>query len=144
MGILQENARMDVSRIAVQVYKSPSSTAERIKRLVERGYIRRFIAVLDRRLVGRPILMITLVKLNQHAAQTLNEFSSQMYQNPEVQICLHLSGEYDFMLQVSLKDPSEYQEFLDTKLCNLAMVEKIQSSLVLKECKMEAALPLLS
>jgi len=47
------------------------------------------------------------------------------------------------LLQVTLKDPQEYEAFLTRQLCALPMVEKVQSSLVLKECKSQAALPLL-
>lgn len=143
LGLLQENARLDVKQIAGLVFKSPPAVHDRIRKLQDRGYIQRYIAVLDRRLVGRPTLMITLVKLNQHAAQTLRDFPAYMYSLPEVQVCLHLSGEFDFLLQVTLKDPQEYEEFLDQKLCALPMVEKVQSSLVLKECKAQAALPLI-
>lgn len=143
LNILQQNARMEVNHIASQVYKSPTATHERIKKLQENGYIQRYIAVLDRKLIGRPTLMITLVKLNHHAAQTLREFPAFVYTYPEVQVCLHLSGEFDFLLQVNLRDATEYEDFLDQKLCSLPMVEKVQSSLVLKECKMMTAIPLM-
>ena len=142
LGILQQNARLDIVRIAGQVHKSHSSTTDRIRRLVEKGYIQRFIALLDRRLIGRPILMIVQVKLSIHTTESLRTFSRQMQQLSEVQVCLHLSGEYDFLLQVSLRDPLEYQGFLDQKLCSLPAIEKVHSSLVLNECKMELALPL--
>jgi len=62
---------------------------------------------------------------------------------PEVQVCLHLSDEFDFMLQIILKDPFEYAEFLYHKLSCLPMVDKIQSSLALKECKMGTGIPIL-
>ena len=142
LGILQENARLDTTKIAFKVHKSPTATTDRIRKLQEQGYIKRYTAVLDRRLVGRPTLMVTLVKLNRHTAETLREFSAFIYSFPEVQVCLHLSGEFDFLLQVSIKDPAEYETFLDTHLCALPMIEKVQSSLVLKECKIEGSLPL--
>jgi Lrp/AsnC family leucine-responsive transcriptional regulator len=143
LDILQREARLDVKQIAARVHKSPAAAQERIRKLQEKGYIQRYIAVLDRKLMGRPTLMITLVKLNRHAAQTLRDFPNYMYSLPEVQVCLHLSGEFDFLLQVTLKDPQEYEAFLTRQLCALPMVEKVQSSLVLKECKSQAALPLL-
>lgn len=65
-----------------------------------------------------------------------------MAAHPEVQVCLHLSGEYDFILQITLRDAAEYEDFLEQKLCCLPMVDKVHSSLVLKEHKMEPAFPL--
>jgi hypothetical protein len=43
---------------------------------------------------------------------------------------------------VTLKDPLDYEDFLEHKLCCLPMVDKVHSSLVLKEHKIEPALPL--
>src|SRR5580698_7788066 len=132
LGLLQENGRMDIVHIASRVFKSPSTTYERIRRLQEAGYISRYAAILDRRLIGRPTLIITLVKLKGHSACQLRDFSAAMLQHPEVQVCLHLSGEFDFLLQVTLRDPQEYEEFLEQKLCILPMVDKLHSSVVLK------------
>jgi DNA-binding Lrp family transcriptional regulator len=109
---------------------------------VDLGYIARFAAILSRKLVGRPTLMVTLVKLKAHGAEELRGFASAVKRYAEVQQVLHLSGEFDFMLQVSLCDPLDYEDFLDQKLCCLPMVGKVHSSLVLKEHKMEPALPL--
>jgi Lrp/AsnC family leucine-responsive transcriptional regulator len=142
LNLLQHNSDLHVNYIATQVYKSPNATHERIRKLQESGVIQRYVAVLDRRLVGRPTLVVTMVRLNNHAAKTLREFARQMSLLDEVQFCLHLSGEFDFLLQVTLIDAQQYEEFLDTQLCALPMVERVQSSFVLKEYKTLAALPL--
>jgi Lrp/AsnC family transcriptional regulator, leucine-responsive regulatory protein len=142
LDLLQQDARMNIARISSKVHKSETATNERIRKLQEKGYIQRYTAVLDRKLLGRPTLMVTLVKLNQHGAQILRDFAAAMNSQPEVQVCLHLSGEFDFLLQISLRSPQEYEAFLDQHLCALPVVEKVHSSLVLRECKMEAALPL--
>jgi Lrp/AsnC family leucine-responsive transcriptional regulator len=143
LNILQQDARIDVSKLSLLVHKSASPVAERVRRLKENGYIQRYVAVLNRNLLGWPTMMITLVKLNRHAAITLRDFALQMSGIPEVQVCLHLSGEFDFLLQVTLRDPQSYEDFLMERLLSLPMVEKVQSSLVLKECKIMGALPLI-
>jgi len=142
LDILQENSRMEVIHIASKVYKSPATTCERIQRLQARGFIERFTAVLNRNLVGRPMLMVAMVRLNSHAFPALDEFPKLMSRLDCVQTCLHLSGEFDFMLQVCLRDSEEYATFLNQQLCSLPMVEKVQSSLVLQEHKLMAALRL--
>lgn len=142
MQILQEHGRMETVHIATKVCRSPRATLDRIEQLAELGYIERFAAILNRRMVGRPTLMITLVKLKGHSAQQLKEFAEAIKRQPEVQVVLHLSGEFDYLLQITLKEPNEYEDFLEQKLCILPMVDKVHSSLVLKEHKMEAALPL--
>lgn len=142
LDILQKDGRMDATHIGLAVNKSEAAVRKRLRKLREQGYIRKFAALLDRNLLGRPTLMIALVKLNGHSSVLLQQFALAMQAEPEVQVCLHLSGEYDYILQVSLKDAGEYEEFLETKLCTLPMVDKVHSSLVLKEYKMEPALVL--
>ena len=142
LDILQRDGRMELDHISARVHKSRSSVHERIKKLTEKGYIEGFVAVLNRKLLGRPTVMVTLVKLKQHDAQTRRDFPAAMAALPEVLSCLNLSGEHDYLLQISLKDPSEYEDFLDQKLCVLPMVDKVQSSLVLKEYKSMSPIPL--
>ncbi len=133
---------MDVKQIAIQVYKSEPTAHDRIRKLQDKGYIQRYSAILDRMLIGRPTLMVTLVKLKEHSTATLREFAQTMTALREVQVCLQLSGEFDFLLQITLRESQEYGEFLDQHLCAFTQVDKVQSSLVLKEHKMGTALPL--
>jgi Lrp/AsnC family leucine-responsive transcriptional regulator len=142
LNILQQRADMSFTDIAAKVFRSHTNATNRIRKMQNSGIIKKIVAVLDRQLVGRPTLVVTMVKLNNHSAITLRNFAAQMNLLDEVQFCLHLSGEYDFLLQVTLRDPQEYEEFLDSKLCALPVVEKVQSSFVLRECKTLAALPL--
>ena len=142
LNVLQKDGRMEIIHVASKVFKSPSTTLERIRKLQEAGFIEKFVAILNRRMVGRPTLMVTLVKLKGHSADQLHDFPAAVAQYPEVQVCLHLSGEFDFLLQITLRDPQEYEEFLAQKLCTLPMIDKLHSSVVLKECKMDSALPL--
>src|SRR6201999_838951 len=109
MQILQQNGRMETVHVASKVCRSPRATLDRIEQLTELGYIERFAAILNRRLVGRPTLMVTLVKLKNHGAEELTQFAATIKQWPEVQVVLHLSGEFDYLLQVTLRDPLEYE-----------------------------------
>ena len=143
LGILQQDARTEASHIARQVHKTPAAVGERIRKMRARGFIRQYTALLDRRLLDRPILMIAMVKLRDNSAAVSSAFLQLMKVSSEVQVCYQLSGEFDFMLQLTFTDPLGYKLFLDTKIYHLTMVEKVQSSLVIEEHKMELSLPLL-
>lgn len=142
LNLLQQNARLQVKEISMLVHKSEHPVHERIRKLQSAGFIQRYTAVLDRRMVGRPTLMVTLVKLNRHNGSIWPDFAAYINTLPEVQSCLQLSGEFDFLLQVSLRDPQEYETFLNEKICILPVVERLQSSLVLREHKVFSPLPL--
>jgi len=51
---LQEDARMDLGRLAVLVHKTVSTVSRRITSLTEAGYIQRSVVLLDRKRIGAP------------------------------------------------------------------------------------------
>jgi len=142
LDLLQRNGRMDVAHIAAKVYRSQSTTHYRMNRLVSGGYIRRFAAILDRELLGLPVMMILQVRLRDHSADALKEFAAYAKALPEVQVVLQLSGEADFLLQIAAVSPAGYEDFLEEKICRLPMVQQVQSSLVLREYKQDQAIAL--
>jgi Lrp/AsnC family leucine-responsive transcriptional regulator len=135
LNLLQQDASLELSALSARVFKSPSSVHERIRKLKERGIIKGYVAVLDPRQLGRPFLAVTQVCLNAHTKPVFDEFHTRMGELPEVLQCLQLSGAYDFLLQVAVKDAQAYQEFLMNTICALENVARVQSSVVLKECK---------
>jgi Lrp/AsnC family leucine-responsive transcriptional regulator len=142
LNLLQQNGRLQIKEISEKVYKSETPVGQRIRRLQEEGVILRYVAVLDRLKVGRTMLVITHVRLNRHTPQALGEFGAAMNAVPEVQVCLQVAGEYDFLLQLALRDTQEYEHFLSKKLGPIPYVERYQSFFVLKDYKVQTALSL--
>jgi len=135
LQLLQDDARLELKQIASRVHKSTSPVHERIRKLKDMGYIKRYVAILDREKIGMPVLVIAQVTLSTHTTTALNNFAEQVNQLAEVQLCLHLSGACDFILHVSVPDPPAYYQFLMNKLCDLPHVVNVRTSFVLKECK---------
>ena len=142
LQLLQDDARLELKQIANRVHKSTSPVHERIRKLKDMGYIKRYVAILDREKIGMPVLVITQVTLSNHTKTALNNFAEQVNHLPEVQLCLHLSGACDFILHVSVPDPPAYYLFLMNKLCDLPNVVNVRTSFVLKECKIYSPFPL--
>ena len=142
LNLLQQDGRLQVKQISERVYKSETPVGLRIRRLQDEGVIRGYVAVLDRRKVGLPTMVITQVRLKRQCQGALSAFGAAMQALKEVQVCLQVSGEYDFLLQLTLQDAFAYEEFLSQKLAILPSVDKIQSFFVLKDFKLHTALPL--
>jgi len=54
---------------------------------------------------------------------------------PEVLECFHISGEYDYVLKICLKDMDTYREFMISKLTSLDEVSSTQSMFMINEVK---------
>lgn len=132
---LQEDARMDVNKLSRLVNRTPSPVAERIYKMQEAGYIRRYFAVVDRAMVGKPVLVIAMVTLEKQTKDLLEAFEALVIGFPQVQFVTHVSGKWDFILHVVAETPPDYYAFLMDTLCALPNVAHVESSFVLKESK---------
>lgn len=141
LRVLQEDASLSTAAVAEAVGLSPSPCWRRIDRLEREGYIKRRVALLDRRKIGLRAQVFALVKLNAHGRANLDEFAASIHELPEVLECYVLMGTVDFMLRVVAADIEAYEQFFFEKLSRLPGVQEINSTVALSEIKSTTALP---
>lgn len=142
LALLQQDASADVAKLARLVHRSSTPVYERVKKLRQQGYIKAYVAVLDRALIGQPVLVIVHVKLKRQTQTLLQEYEQVITRMTEVQFCLHVSGAWDFILHVTAATPQDYYIFLMEQICAQPNVEHVESSFVMKESKAYAPLTL--
>lgn len=139
---MQEDAGLTHKQIAAKAFKSVTTVTESIKRLKDRGYIKRIVAILDRKKIDRSLIAFSHVLLNDHAASTLAAFEKQIIQFPEVMECFQMTGTFDFILRIATSDMDAYHEFYRNKLATLPNITTVQSFFVLSETKSVTAYPI--
>ena len=132
---LQRNAKLTTKELAEAVNLSPTPVFERQKRLERKGYIRKYVAVLDPEKLGQGLLVFCKVKLKQINHDLADAFTRHIMHIPEVTECYNTSGAYDYLLKVRAKDMKQYQEFVLTKLGDIETVASIESTFVMSEVK---------
>ena len=132
---LQKNAKLTNKELADIVHLTPTPVFERQKRLERQGYITKYVAVLDPDRLNQSLLVFCKVKLKQINHEIADEFTRHIIRLPEVVECYNTSGSYDYLLKVRARDMKQYQEFLLTKLGDLANVGSIESTFVMSEVK---------
>ena len=141
LRILQENSRLTTREIANKVNLSTTPVFERIKRLEESGYIKRYVALLDAEKLNRGFLVYCCVKLRQLTRETAMDFMNMVKNIPEVTECYNISGEYDYLLKVYARDMKAYQEFILNELGTIESLGSLTSMFVMAEVKHENTLP---
>ena len=139
LNYLQHDAKLTNKEIADKLGKSVTPVYERIRRLEKEGYIRSYVALLDRQKAGISLLAFTNVQLKEHSYPMLKAFEKAIVKLPEVMECHHMTGSYDYLLRIGVRDMQEYQEFIINKLSRLANIGTVQSSFVMTEIKQETA-----
>ncbi|MBR4920120.1 MAG: Lrp/AsnC family transcriptional regulator [Prevotella sp.] len=132
---LQKNAKLTTKELADAVHLTPTPVFERQKRLEKRGYIKKYVAILDPEKLNQGLLVFCKVKLTQINHEIADAFVRRIQRIPEVTECYNTSGSYDYLLKVRAKDMKQYQEFVLTKLGDIENVGAIESTFVMSEVK---------
>jgi Lrp/AsnC family leucine-responsive transcriptional regulator len=132
---LQKNAKLTTKELADAVHLTPTPVFERQKRLEKKGYIKKYVAVLDPERLGLGLLVFCKVKLKQINHELADSFVRRIQRVPEVTECYNISGAYDYLLKVRVRDMRQYQEFVINKLGDIDTVGSIESTFVMSEEK---------
>ena len=132
---LQENARLTVKELAAKVRLSSTPVFERLKRLEEGGYIKKYMAVLDAGKLDRGFVVFCNVKLRRMNRDIAGEFARIVQDIPEVTECYNISGGFDYLLKIHAPDMKYYQEFILNVLGTIESLGSIESMFVMDEVK---------
>jgi len=142
LRLLQEDASLSVAALAERVGLSASPCWRRVDRLEREGYIRRRVAIVDRKKVGLNAHIFAHVKLNAQGRSHLDEFTAAIRAFPEVLECYVLMGPMDFLLRIVAADIDAYERFFFECLSRLPGIQEINSTVALSEIKTDTALPI--
>lgn len=139
---LQEDGRLTNVDLARRINLSTPATHARVRRLEKDGYIRKYAAVVDREKAGYDLLCFIHISMQMHQLEQVENFRRLVQDMPEVLECHHITGEYDYLLKVVLRNRKDLERFVVDRLTPIPGVARIHTSLVFTEVKSTTALPL--
>lgn len=142
LNLLQENSLLTTRELAQRLHLTSTPVHERIKKLEKEGYIKKYVALLDQQKLNKGLTVFCHVSLKQHDKEIGHKFVKDILSLKEVTECYNVSGEYDFMLKILVKDMPEYQNFIFNQLGSVENIGNTHSMFVMGEIKHTTALPL--
>ncbi|MCD0489229.1 Lrp/AsnC family transcriptional regulator [Pedobacter sp. MC2016-14] len=142
LKLMQHDATLTNKELAFKLNKSIATIHERIRKLKNQGYIKKIVAILDRKKIGKSLIAFSQVLLKEHTAETLIEFEREVAKFSEVMECYQMTGAFDFILRIATSDMDTYHLFLRNRLATLPNISTVQSFFVLSETKSDTAYPL--
>jgi DNA-binding Lrp family transcriptional regulator len=139
---LQEDGRLSNAELARRVDLSATGLHKRLRRLQESGIILGYAVQLNREALGYDMLCFVQVTLQRHEPDAVDHFRREVQAMPEVLECHHLTGEFDYLLKVIVRNRKHLEQFILHTLTPVRGMDKIRTSLVLSEIKAGAAVPL--
>ncbi len=142
LNLLQQDCKKTTKEYAHKLGLSTTAVYERIKRLEKSGTIKSYVALVNTFQVDKSFTVFCHIKLVQHTRDNIRQFERDVLKLEEVVECHHLSGDYDYLLKILVKDMEDYRNFMVSKLTAINHIGSTQSSFTIKEVKHSTAIPL--
>ncbi len=135
LKLLQNNSQVTVKEISLQTGLSTTPVFERIKRLEKNGFIKKYVAILDREKIDKGLMVFCSIVLKDHSKEAFKKFEIEVEKLPEIVECFKIAGNTDYLLKIIVKNMKEYNEFTSVKLGHLDAIGRRESSFVMSEVK---------
>jgi len=132
---LERNGRISNLELAEKVGLSPSACSRRVQDLTRMGVIKGFKAVLNPEMVDRGFFAFVMVGLSRHLKEDQKAFEVAMDAAEAVKECHNITGAYEYVLRVEVKDLAAYRHFHTEVLGTVAQVSSIVSFIVMETSK---------
>ena len=141
LALLQGDGRLTVTELAGRVGLSVSPCHRRLRELERSGVIRGYRAIVDAAAVGLTFQALVFVTMRQEDRDTLLGFEEAVAAVPNVVQAQRLFGDPDYLLRIVTADLTAYQRLEDDVLATLPGVQRLNSTLVMKQIVDDRALP---
>ncbi len=138
---LQINGRISNQDLSSRVGLSPSPCHRRVRHLEDAGVIKGYTAVIDAEKFGYPITISVFVRLERSTRDSITRFEDYVKTLDNVTECHLITGAYDYILRLHMRDLKEYETFLKDKLAVMPGITEIQSSIFISEIKSAGTFP---
>ena len=142
LNLLQKNSDRSSADIAEQLSMSQSPCWRRINRLEKEGFIDRKVALLNREALGMDLVAFTTINLSAAGRKNMELFEEGVLLLDEVIECYTMTGAWDYMLKVVVKDIRHYEQFVRKRLLEIPMIGEVHSHMAVTEIKNTTELPL--
>jgi Lrp/AsnC family leucine-responsive transcriptional regulator len=142
LELLQHNAKQTNKALSHTLGLSVTAVYERIKKLENHGIIKHYVAILNKKLVEKEFVAFCHVKLVQHSQDYVVRFEREVAKLDEVLECYHISGDYDYILKVIVRDMEAFREFMVKKLTTIDHIGSTYSMFMINEVKHTTAISL--
>ena len=142
LKVLQANADITNADLAKQVELSPSASLTRVRNLKTQKIIRGIHAKLNADKLGFNFHVFVYIRLSNQVKETLSYLEGAVKMNTKIQDCFRMTGDYDYVLRVLLKNTADLEYFLTHELSRIPHIASIRTEVAMKCVKQDPSLAL--
>ena len=142
INLLQEDCKLTSKQLSLFLNLSVTAVYERIKKLQKENVIEKYVAIINKNKIEKSFLVFCHIKLVQHSKDYVTTFEREILKLTEVSECFHVSGDYDYILKIYVKDMDKYRDFMVTKLTAIKYIGSTHSTFAIEQVKNTTAIHL--
>lgn len=124
---LRQDSNKPISRLSKEIGIPRATLQDRINKLVKQGIIKKFTIVPDYGKLGRPVTAFVMVSFHPSPEISQRALARQIAMLPEVEEVHLISGEWDILVKIRVKDVESAGSFVIDKIRSMKGVEKTET-----------------
>ncbi|MCT4371410.1 Lrp/AsnC family transcriptional regulator [Yangia mangrovi] len=141
LAILQSDASISMSELARQTNSSSATCWRRLRELEEAGVVSAPVRLVDPAKVGRGMDAFCQVRMKAQDAEARSAFQRAMDLEPAIVEVYSISGDWDYLLHIVVKDIPDLENILMTRIHELDCVATASTMFVLRRVKHTTRIP---
>ena len=142
LSAVQDDARTPQAALGARVGLSAAAVNRRLRRLTDAGVITRIRAVLAPERLDHPLTVIALVEVVSEQPDALDAMRRSFTDCPQVQQCYFVTGEWDFVLVLVVRDMDQYTALTRELFFASNNVKRFKTLVVMNRAKVTLDVPL--
>ena len=142
LDALQRDGRLSNVKLAEVAGLSEAACLRRVRALEQNNYITGYAARVNEEKLGLAGNVFVEITLHQEQQRDLQAFEAAVARVPEVMECYLLTGQYDYLLRVVVKDLKDFERVHRESITILPGVSRVQTSFSLKTVTRDTTLPI--
>lgn len=138
---LQRDASLSHAALAEKVGASSASVWRRVRNLEKSGVLGRSVRLADAKALGRDVNVLCQVRMTRQTVEARSDFEAFIQSREEIVECYAMSGEWDYLLRISVRDVADYDRFVMRGVLAHSSVAHAASNFALRRVKYTTEIP---
>lgn len=138
---LQRDATLSHAALAERVGASAASVWRRVRALEQAGVLGATVRLADAEALGRSVNVLCQVRMNVQTVTARADFEAFIQSREEIVECYAMSGEWDYLLRIAVRDVADYDRFVMRGVLAHPSVAHAASNFALRQVKYTTEIP---
>ncbi len=138
---LQRDAGLSHAALGEKVGASPASVWRRVRALEKAGVLGKAVRLADPEQLERSVNVLCQVRMTRQTTSARAEFEDFIQSRGEIVECYAMSGEWDYLLRIAVRDVADYDRFIMRGVLAHPSVQHAASNFALRQVKYTTELP---